>query len=286
MEITMIFIKKWTKYLTIIIFICGLIASGYSETLYFDGLRKINNDLLVNQSNLSNDLVLTAIPLDFYKSYETLTISWQPTSETCHLYYSESPGGRNLSNYNNLNISGSGTIQKTPSQLGLGVGSYYCVVANASKDLVSAEFRLIVESEQGVQMVQPTGAISDPVPTFSWEPNTGVPYYHIVVSDNPFVIEEDDQGNLQVTGAQAIWQAITPNTSIEYGAPDPSGYSTLSPPPVVSGIEYNWIVVNNYGNSIAYSSDVVTQPQEFNFITETPMEAPILISPVNSNVND
>ncbi len=280
------FIKKRTKYLIIILLLSVITTRAYAETLNFTGLGKINTDVLDNQNNLGNDLVLTAIPLDFYKSYETLTISWQPTGETCNLYYSESPGGRNLSNYSNLNVSGTGSINKTPSQLGLGVGSYYCVVANSSKDIVSAEFRLIIESERGVQMVQPVGAITDPVPTFNWQPNTGVPYYHIVVSDNPFVIEEDAQGNLQVTGAQAIWQAITPNTSIEYGAPDPSGYSKLSPPPIVSGIQYNWIVVNNYGNAIAYSSDVVTQPQEFTFETDTPMDPPTLISPANTEIND
>ena len=239
---------------------------------------RVNCDLIMHPTNTQNDFQLTAIPLKFYRSYENLTISWIPADLECFLYYSEAPGGMNLDNYINTNVSGTATITKTPAELNLGVGAYYCVVAS-SNQMVSAEFKLIVESELGVTAVDPIGTIDNPTPTFIWEPNPGVPYYHLVLSDNPFVIETDENGDMSVTGFQAIWQAITPNNSIIFGSVDPSGASSLEPPPLVPGIQYNWIALNNYGNDLPYSSDVVATPVEFVYEVEDPLAAPIHTSP-------
>jgi len=257
----------------------------FANGINLNSTHSINADVITNPRNVQNNIILTDIPLEFFRSYETLTISWLPAELNCNLYYSLTPGGLILDNYTNTNTSGTGTIAQTPQDLGLGVGVYYCVVAN-SDDLVSMEFKLIVESESGVVMTSPIGAIDNPIPTFIWETNPGVPYYQLILSDNPFVIDEDDDGNMIVTGAQAIWQAITPENSIVYGSVDPSGASDVEAPPLVPGIQYNWMVLNNYGNDMPYSSDVVTAPVEFTYEVEDPLDAPILTSPISSTAED
>ena len=219
--------------------------------------NKLNSALVNHPQNRDNEIILTSIPMDFYKSNDEFSVTWVALSEvdlSASLYISNSPGGGELGNYTQTSSEGIGEIITTPEEIGYDVGLYYVVIGNPITGSTSIEFQLIVESEQSVQMVAPTGEINTTTPMFSWDPTPGVPYYHVILSDNPFVLAEDENGNMTVSGAQAIWQIITPETSVQYGDLDPSGSFENNAPPLVSGLTYNWLVMNNYGNSLLYSS--------------------------------
>ena len=86
--------------------------------------------------------------------------------------------------------------------------------------------------------------------------------------------------NTVARGANIIWQAITPNTSIPYGIPDPSGFfAEMQPPPLVPGVRYNWIVLNNYGNNPALTSSVTSGPAGFSVDVPLPFDPPTNLVP-------
>lgn len=236
---------------------------------------------------LGNDIILTSIPMDFYKSSESFTITWvdaiySPVAGT--LYLANSPGGGVLDNYTLTTASGTGSLTSTPSAIGYSPGSYYAVIGDASGNL-SLEFQLIVESENSVGMIEPIlGAeIQTTTPVFKWNVTSGVQYYHVILSDSPFLLDEDEEGNMTVEGAQAIWQVITSETSAQYGDIDLSGSFENNPPPLIDGIEYNWLVMNNYGNSFLYSSQVVSSPESFTYKSEVQLDSPQQIYPAFSS---
>lgn len=127
-------------------------------------------------------------------------------------------------------------------------GRFYLVLADRSGSRVSNEAQVIVESFTAPVMLTPTGAITEKLPLFSWTPVPGVPYYHLLLSDQP--IELTQAG---INNASFIWQAITPGSQIRYGSPDPSGIFP-EPPPISPGVSYQWVILNNYGNSKEYTS--------------------------------
>ena len=235
---------------------------------------------------LDNYIVITRMPTGLYKETETLEITWSPTDLECGLYDSPSPGGEVIENYIFSEMVGIGSINTNPGELGLGVGVYYCVLHNIEYEYTSIEFFLPVESSEPVNMLFPINGseVSNPIPTFTWDPNPGVPYYFLVLSDNPFTIDEDENGNPVVIGVQPIWQIITPNTSAVFGSPDPSGFFDNIVPPLVNGIEYNWIVANNYGNDPLFTSKVVDSPFGFEFTSEQTIDPPTLISPLDDAI--
>jgi hypothetical protein len=250
--------------------------------------NQFNSALLEHPQNRENEIILTSIPMDFYKSVESFTVTWIALSEldlTAYLYISNSPGGSELNNYIQTTVSGIGEITTTPEEIGYDVGLYYAVIGNPITTSASIEFQLIIESQQSVQMVSPMGDITTTTPLFSWDPTPGVPYYHVILSDNPFVLAEDEDGNMTVSGAQAIWQIITPETSVQYGDFDPSGSFENTAPPLVPGLTYNWLVMNNYGNSLLYSSQVASTPVEFEYISEVTLDSPEQIYPEFSLVD-
>lgn len=171
----------------------------------------------------------------------------------------------------------------------MGAGIYYMVVANKVKTvlgidttLVSNEIKFIVEATTAVTALTPNpgDTISELTPIFSWTNNPGVPYYHIIVSDEKI---SPDLDNSTVEGLSIIWEAITSNTQITYGAPDPSGTLTADPPPFSPGKEYSWVVLNNYGNHPAYSSTKFSLPSSF-MVEGEPLTSPKSIFPANDTV--
>ncbi len=169
----------------------------------------------------------------------------------------------------------------------MGPGTYYYIAGWRGKVglpmqgrdtvLVSNELTMIVRSDAVVEPKEPaSGAvITDLTPTFHWKRNPGVPYYHIIVSDEKIdATEITDFDNLELS---IVWQAITSNTYITYGAPDPSGTITADPPPISPEMEYSWAVINNYGNHPALSVGV-PYPSTF-VVAGEKLETPVNIAP-------
>ncbi|MBD3392859.1 MAG: hypothetical protein GF418_12205 [Chitinivibrionales bacterium] len=230
------------------------------------------------------------------------------------VYYSTSPGGSDPGNYpdsvtvyfpestyvgedmsgdslwnreyqNNIGEPGSppqrGSGFRPGDQANMGGGVYYLIVANKKKGWYSNEVKIIVEVPRPTQLLSPDAReeLEDLTPTFEWEKNPGVPYYHIIVSDEEIAADLDEE---TVNGLSIIWQAITSNTQITYGAPDPSGTLTADPPPLSPGMDYSWVVLNNYGNHPATTSKRFGLPRSFS-IAGTPMQQPRNVYPSNDD---
>jgi hypothetical protein len=220
-----------------------------------------------------------------------------------YIYYSRSPGGGILTNYRNrvnrpwIDSSGGrlvihdneythptasepvakrATAFRPSQQTDMGAGAFYCIVALPLKSdtLVSNEFQMFVESPAVVERVGPIGTITALTPTFEWKANPGVPYYHVILSDEAIQFDTSS-GKINLEGLSIVWQAITPENQIVYGAPDPSKTITADPPPLSPGARYTWIVLNNYGNHMAFSSYRSAQlpPGEFT-VAGTPLTRP------------
>ena len=236
---------------------------------------------------------LTSIPMDLYQSSENFTVTWVEngfpySSVAGTLCLSNSSGGGELANYTATTANGNGSLTTKPSTIGYGVGLYYAVIGDPVTGDISQEFQIIVESGNSVQMTYPTGGVEleTTTPIFIWNPTPGVPYYHLILSDNPFNLSEDENGNMTVSGAQAIWAIITSETSAQYGIIDPSGTINNNPPPLIDGLEYNWLVMNNYGNDFLYSSTVVGNPASFTYKAEVHLDNPEQIYPAFSTSSD
>lgn len=173
-----------------------------------------------------------------------------------------------------------------PADEGMSAGIHYCVIGEVGGTDVSEEFILVVESPVFPTPTSPQNGsiINHPGAIFEWDPVEGVPYYHIVVSDAEISIEEED-GELKITGANVIWQAITSGTSIQYGGPDPSGHfddTNGTSPPLMNGFDYNWLVFNNYGNDPLLSSVSGAGLSAFTVDVPVTIDQPGLTSPPDS----
>jgi hypothetical protein len=235
------------------------------------------------------------------------------------VYFASTPAGGDLSRYTRLTstvvsnvlepLALGADVRKrrtsfVPSRQGgrMGPGRYYAVVASFRQNegggtdtLFSDFFNILVESPTAPALISPKAnlmqgqrvvTINDLTPQFSWRRVEGVPYYHIMLSDEPLV--NMDGSTPQISeNINIIWQAITPNTQIAYGAPDPSGTITASPPPLSPGKTYSWMVLNNYGNHMAFSSGVYDAMDlvaaQFR-ISGTPITAPRVVSPARDAV--
>jgi hypothetical protein len=242
----------------------------------------------------TTEYLIVDAPIGTQAASKVLWVKWAglarpgfPAPDSGIIRYDRAPGGGNISNYryqisnpwidtltklpqsNILDVSGSvrkrGTAFKASDQPGMGFGVFYCVVAfpytlGLIKDtLVSNEFVLMIESPNAVDWIGPKDNISDLTPTFQWNANSGVPYYHVILSDDAIKVDSS-AGDVNLSGLSIIWQAITPNTQIVYGAPDPSKTITADPPPLSPGKRYTWLVLNNYGNHPAFSSTKIKLP--------------------------
>ena len=280
-------------------FVC--ILNSTSE-LNIDG--EYNTSILNHPLNVNNNIVLRFIPTKLYKPNRNFSIAWSPVNlENAKLYYSTSPKGAvNITqNYTQAPAHIQSTVTTIPgvtdpvrqitttaNQLGIGVGVYYCVIHDTQTGFTSIEFELIIVSASGVITSAPangTTITNNQTPTFSWQPIAGVPYYHIVVSDQPFTLSYDENDKLTVSGLNIIWMAITTSTSIRYGIQDPSGsFPNQTPPPLIHGKEYNWVVVSNFGNDPLFSSDVTGNPSGFFYQSTTQISPATLTSPVVNQV--
>ena len=155
----------------------------------------------------------------------------------------------------------------------LRLGVNYCILSDGTQ--ASPEFIIIIESANAPVLTSPASAasIKDLTPTFSW---TGdAPFYALLVSDEPFKITAEGT----VSGVSAIWQIITPYTSVRYGDADPSGFNSVPAPPLISGKTYNWLVLNNYGNNSASTSKVAPVPFSFVYSPAPPLASVQLLEP-------
>jgi len=270
----------------------------------------------------TTEYLIIDAPIGAQSSSKVLTVKWAGLSrspsydapDSGTIYYDRSPGGGNLSNYrysikkfwvdtithieqnNILDLSGTvrkrGTCFKAQDQAEMGFGVFYCIVAFPCKNVlgindtfVSNEFVLMVESPNAVDWISPGDSINDLTPSFTWNANSGVPYYHIILSDDAISIDTNDSGNVDLSGLSIIWQAITPNTQMVYGAPDPSHTITADPPPLSPGKRYTWLVLNNYGNHPAFSSTKVKLPPGEFVIRGKSLNKPVPVYPKNLVLN-
>ncbi|MBN1980925.1 MAG: carboxypeptidase regulatory-like domain-containing protein [Chitinivibrionales bacterium] len=230
--------------------------------------------------------ILTEFPVTIIPADTAVWIKWtgvsrlpsdvNSTPDSGFIYVATAPGGSIIANYpsriqtfkdsnnilfklpNEQNVPQRG-IKFMPSENGLNAGIYYIMVAFPTtigiKDTTffSSEIQLIVEASTGPQPLAPktSEVVTNMTPVFQWSKVTGVPYYHIIVSDEKINL---DMNKKSVEGLSIIWEAITSSTQITYGSTDPSGTISATPPPLSPGKEYNWIVLNNYGNHAAFSS--------------------------------
>ncbi|GBE26663.1 bacillopeptidase F precursor [bacterium BMS3Bbin03] len=227
----------------------------------------------------AQQITLTSVPYKLIGESESVTVTWlEPVSATLH--YGKTHGQYDLS----LSQSGNRSLTFVPQNDGIQPGVYYAIITNGA--LSSQEFPLIIEASVSPKMRQPQNSttISTATPEFQWDEVAGVPYYHLILSDREVVISRDADGNLQLTGANIIWQVITQNTHITYGDPDPSGYFTEingMPSPLLNGNQYTWIVLNNYGNNPALSSLIQSGVSTFQVQLTVPVGKPVLVSPAN-----
>jgi len=249
-----------------------------------------------------NGFNVIEFPITLANSSDVLYVGWfglgMPPSypNTTTIYFSRNPGGGDLRNYRNSvkalpngsNLTRDGALEFVlnhhlllpimgqprgtffrPDSSNMTPGTYYCIVAAVvnSDTLYSNEFTIMVDAPTAPKPIGPSGNnITNLTPTFTWErpKNADVPYYHVILSDEPLPLDLSDPEDPKITGDMSIvWQAITPRTSITYGEPDPSGFITASPPPLSPGKEYSWIVFSNFGNHIAFSSNKLSLPQPF-----------------------
>ncbi|MBN1758832.1 MAG: carboxypeptidase regulatory-like domain-containing protein [Chitinispirillaceae bacterium] len=269
----------------------------------------------------STDYLTVEVPIGAQPATRLLWVKWAgvsrgfqfPAPDSGTIYFDRSPGGGDLANYrykvttpyidttiatadstkDNVYFPPStedpvakrGIAFKAEDQTDMGFGVFYCVIALPTEDdtLLSNEFQIIIESPQPVDWIGPSGQVSSVTPTFQWKANTGVPYYHIILSDDVIKVDTTS-GEVNLEGLSIIWQAITPATQMVYGAPDPSNTITADPPPLSPGQNYTWVVLNNYGNHPAFSSmKVKLPPGEFS-IKGTQLIKPVCISPIDTTL--
>jgi hypothetical protein len=220
------------------------------------------------------------------KQTAEIALSWTGGQARVHLRASTVPGGSGgaISHYDSLHLpsqldAGTMTFKINPDipvayrNTDLRLGVNYCILTDGIQ--ASPEFIIIIESNNAPVLTSPANAasIKDLTPTFSW---TGdAPFYAVLVSDEPFKIT--DEGT--VSGVSAIWQIITPYTTVRYGDPDPSGFNTVPAPPLISGKTYNWLVLNNYGNNSASTSKVAPVPSSFVYSPAAPLPSAQLLEP-------
>ncbi|NOZ56873.1 MAG: hypothetical protein GXO73_08835, partial [Calditrichaeota bacterium] len=259
-----------------------------SRRIFTLGVLALAALVLLTQPGVSHaqGITLKHVPYELIPPSGTVEITWEENIQAT-LYYGPAPGVHS----SHLGINGRKSLSFRPEDVGLQPGVYFCVISNGL--LESSEFQLIIENQNAPAMRAPANnsQVQTVLPEFRWDPVPGVPYYHIIVSDQEaHIIEDPETGDLRLVGANIVWQAITPNTSIRYGDPDPSQqfsrFNRLSPP-LVSGKTYNWAVLNNYGNHPALSS--IVQAGLFGFTTQfaTSLQKPTLSAPAaNAHLTD
>lgn len=229
-------------------------------------------------------ITITEAPSGMRKQSADITLGWTGGKARVHLRASTVSGGGVVSRYDSLHLpsqldAGTYTFRVNPDipiayrNTDLRLGVNYCILSDGTQ--ASPEFIIIIESANAPVLTSPASAasIKDLTPTFSW---TGdAPFYALLVSDEPFKITAEGT----VTGVSAIWQIITPYTTVRYGSADPSGFNSVPAPPLISGKTYNWLVLNNYGNNSASTSKVAPVPNSFVYSPAPPLATVQLLEP-------
>ncbi len=250
---------------------------------------QINTEILGSRENLDAEIVLTKVPRGMFLDGDTKDISdleWTP-NVPCILRYATRPGNRVVENYpNRFQAEGAGKIALNPAQEGIRTGFYYCILVSKNDPAAtSVEFTIIVQANASPIAKAPLGSINlqQGTPIFQWDRVSGVPYYFLFLSEGPIAIERNEEGEITgVTGLNLTWQVITTANFVKYGDPDPSGnFVNAHVPPLLTGIRYNWIVLNAYGPSTDMVSGEVAPlaPAFFEVSRPTLSQSPTLLEP-------
>jgi len=212
------------------------------------------------------DFPITQYPTWLLNPSDNVSLKWAnfDGQKNEKIYFGRNPGVANASNRDSItrfvggydsHSDGQTSVRFVPSQNpNLRPGINYLVISDGVR--FSNEVKIILKHSDQNKNLKPSGDLLDSKnPQFSWTKPAGVPYSHIMLSDeNVNVFGIDGQISLEsIKGTSIIWQAITPNSRISYGEPDPSGIFTTAPPPLSPGKTYTWFVFNNYGNNPAYT---------------------------------
>lgn len=199
-----------------------------------------------------------------------------PATHTAKIVYGVSP----LNYYGSIDQTAPGTAVFTPNAAGMTGGVYYCRISDTASNELSYEFKLYIKGSTSVQMSSPANntALDNLSPQFQWNPVAGTPFYTILVFDTKATIDFS-AGSLSVT-ANVIWGATTDQTYITYGTPDPSGYfDKLSPPPLMQGLTYSWLVLNNYDGTPSMIADNFAGVRAFTVNPAAACSAAVLTAP-------
>lgn len=221
------------------------------------------------------------LPTELAALEDTLTLRWTENLP-CVLMAGSDPGQLDTPVFPLSSVPGELSFQALTGGLGAGVWAAALVSLDGLDS--SLPFFIFLEADNAPVMVAPQngGLVPPGSVQLSWEPVLGVPYYHVVLSDQEIVIDEDANGDTVISGANIIWQAIVPATTALYGSWDPSGFFNEmngTPPPLVPGPDYNWIVLNNYGNNPVLTSSRQAGVASFTVIDDSGLEAPNLLLP-------
>ncbi|MCG8608836.1 carboxypeptidase regulatory-like domain-containing protein [bacterium] len=257
----------------------------------------INQETLTSELNRQAALTLTKVPRGMFldgDDQEERLIEWAPIIPAT-LRYATKPGSRELDRYpNTLTARGTGKLRLNAAVEGMRTGVYYCIlVADDDPTMTSVEFKVIVQANAVPLPNNPTegATVSESTPLFSWDPVAGVPYYFLFLSEGPLRIELNDDGEITgLTGLNLTWQVVTPSTFMRYGDADPSGnFVNAHVPPLLPGIEYNWLVLNAYSAGPDFISGKVApvRPSSFSANRAVSLQEPTLIRPEpNQSVAD
>ncbi len=237
---------------------------------------------------------ITVNPFGFFNLEDDFeaVISWNGGSGNEVLRVAENPEGLNPQNLILITeISGANNfeIEFTPVDEDFeDPGIYYGIITSADNLIFSEIFPIVIVASTPPTAVAPIDTTTSTTPVFEWTSVAGVPYYHLILTDSDFeIIEEGD--SVRIEGANVILQIITPEPSYRYGDPDPSGFFTEingDPVPLSPGIDYNYMILNNYGNNPALSSSVAGLPSDFIVDIELDITPPNLIEPEDNDAID
>ncbi|MFN3821939.1 MAG: hypothetical protein ACK4OO_06355, partial [bacterium] len=177
------------------------------------GRDLLNLGLLESQANQDAELELIEVPRNLTSPSDTVSIRWRP-EVSGNLRFSPYHRGDDPAHYEgvlqNPLRQGDGLIIFRGDNLP--VGYLYCIIQGIEGE-ASVVFNIIREADQAPRMISPISArgqagINTVTPTFRWEAVSGVPYYHIIVSDQSFrIIRDPESGETRVEGGNVIWQA-------------------------------------------------------------------------------
>ncbi len=187
----------------------------------------------------------------------------------------------------------------TGGETALPTGRYYGIITNSQYNTIneisndpnavySNEFQIIITATTAPTATEPLGTINNPTPVFSWNAIPGVVSYWLLLSSNPFEITTDSLGNIQIEGANLIWNYTTNQTSANYGDVNPlNPYDMGTPPPLLSGHTYNYVILNLYEeNNPIFGSPVTSGVFSFTYEAENEQEPPELLTPADSSYFD